>query len=40
VAYPRAGVCRVGQIYTPAGLVIDLDLRDTLGYEYYDDDLK
>jgi hypothetical protein len=26
-------VCRVGQVYTHAGLVIDSDLRDILGYE-------
>jgi hypothetical protein len=30
---PRVRVCRVGQAYTPAGLVIDSDLHDTLGYE-------
>jgi hypothetical protein len=30
---PWAHVCHVGQVYTPAGFVIDLDLRDTLGYE-------
>jgi hypothetical protein len=28
-----AHVCRVGQVYTPAGLIIDSNLRDTLGYE-------
>jgi hypothetical protein len=28
VAYPRAHVCRVGQVYTPVGFVIDLDLRN------------
>jgi hypothetical protein len=33
VVCPRARVCRVGQVYTPVGLGIDLDLRDTLGYE-------
>jgi hypothetical protein len=33
VACPRVGVCRVGQVYTPEGLIIDLDLRDTLNYE-------
>jgi hypothetical protein len=26
-------ICHIGLIYTPAGLVIDLDLRDTLRYE-------
>jgi hypothetical protein len=29
----RMRVCRVGQVYTPTGLVIDLDLYNTLGYE-------
>jgi hypothetical protein len=33
VACPWMRVCRVGQVYTPAGLVIDSDLRDTLRYE-------
>jgi hypothetical protein len=33
VACPRARICRVGQVYTPAGLIIDFDLHDTLGYE-------
>jgi hypothetical protein len=33
VACPWARVCRVGQVYTPEGLVIDSDLYDTLGYE-------
>jgi hypothetical protein len=33
MAYPRARVCRVGQVYTPVGLVIDSYLCDTLGYE-------
>jgi hypothetical protein len=33
MAYPRAHVCHVGHVYTPARLIIDLDLRDTLGYE-------
>jgi hypothetical protein len=33
VAYLWARVCRVGQVYTPVGLVIDSDLRGTLGYE-------
>jgi hypothetical protein len=33
VACPRARMCHVGQVYTPAGLIIHSDLRDTLGYE-------
>jgi hypothetical protein len=33
VAYLRACVCRVGQVYIPVGLVIDSDLHDTLEYE-------
>jgi hypothetical protein len=33
VAYPRAHICHVGQVYTLARLMIDLDLRDTLKYE-------
>jgi hypothetical protein len=33
VACPRARICRVGQVYTPVGLVIDSDLHDTLVYE-------
>jgi hypothetical protein len=28
-----AYVCCVGQVYTLVGLVIDSDIRDTLGYE-------
>jgi hypothetical protein len=32
-AYPWTRVCRVGQVYTSVGLVIDSDLHDTLGYE-------
>jgi hypothetical protein len=33
VACPQARVCRVGQVYTLVGLIIDLDLHDTLRYE-------
>jgi hypothetical protein len=33
VSCPQARVYCVGQVYTPIGLVIDLDLRDTLGHE-------
>jgi hypothetical protein len=33
MAYPWAHVCRIGQVYTPVGVVIDLDLHDTLRYE-------
>jgi hypothetical protein len=33
VAYPQVHSCHVGQLYTPVGLVIDLDLRDTIRYE-------
>jgi hypothetical protein len=33
VACPHARVCCVGQVYTPARLIIDSDLYDTLGYE-------
>jgi hypothetical protein len=33
VACPRAHICRVGQVYTPTGFVIDSDFGDTLGYE-------
>jgi hypothetical protein len=33
VACPRACICLVGQVCTPAGLVIDSDLCDTLEYE-------
>jgi hypothetical protein len=33
VACPRVCVCRVGQVYTHVGLVIDSDPHDTLGYE-------
>jgi hypothetical protein len=29
----RSRVCRVGEVYTPIGFVIDSDLRDTLRYE-------
>jgi hypothetical protein len=29
----RGRVCHVGQIYTPARLVIDLNVCNTLGYE-------
>jgi hypothetical protein len=32
-AFTRARVYRVGQVYIPAGFVIDSDLYDTLGYE-------
>jgi hypothetical protein len=33
MACPQARVCPVSQVYTPVGLVLDLDLRDSLGYE-------
>jgi hypothetical protein len=33
VACPWARVCRVGQVYTSARLVIDSDLHDTTRYE-------
>jgi hypothetical protein len=33
VTSSRAHVCRVDQVYTPAGLVIDSDMHDTLEYE-------
>jgi hypothetical protein len=33
VACPHSRVYCVGQVYTPTGLVIDLDLCDTLGYK-------
>jgi hypothetical protein len=33
VACPRERVCHVGQVYTPTGLVIDSDLRNTLEHE-------
>jgi hypothetical protein len=34
MACPRARICLVGQVYTPAGLIIDSLLHDTLGHEY------
>jgi hypothetical protein len=33
MACPWAHLCHVGQVYTTAGLIIDLDLWVTLGYE-------
>jgi hypothetical protein len=33
VTCSRACVCCVGQVYIPVGLVIDLDIHDTIGYE-------
>jgi hypothetical protein len=33
VVCPRVRICRVGQVYTPTGLVIDSDVHDTLGHE-------
>jgi hypothetical protein len=31
--YVTLCVCRVGQVYTPVGLIIDSDIRDTLEHE-------
>jgi hypothetical protein len=33
VAYPRVRVYRVGQVYTPVGLIIDSNIYDIVGYE-------
>jgi hypothetical protein len=33
MAYLRARICHVGQVYSPVGFVIDSDLHDIIEYE-------